>query len=202
MHYTILRYAAIFLFLGLAACSPSEETSAPSHTGGEVAAKMKEMGTMMHHMLGSADSNYDSRFISTMTMHHMGAIRMSKYALATSNRAEIRDLATKMIDAQGSEIDSLRAWNVRWYGKEPMLDDAMMKQDSVVVGMLGPSGNQYDDNFIDAMIEHHSSAIAMAKDALKNAARQELKSMSAAIISSQSAEIDTLKTWRMRWYSH
>ncbi len=65
---------------------------------------------------------------------------------------------------------------------------------------LGPSDAEYDLRFIDAMFLHHQGAIAMAKVAMQNSQRPEIKKLSNAIIDAQSREIADLQTWRKNWY--
>lgn len=50
-----------------------------------------------------------------------------------------------------------------------------------------------DKRFIDRMVPHHRSAVAMAEVALDNAEHQEIKELSKDIISTQEAEITELK---------
>ena len=55
--------------------------------------------------------------------------------------------------------------------------------------------------FLSQMIPHHQGAIDMAKLVPDRAAHQELKDLATGIISSQSAEIDTMNGWLQSWYS-
>ena len=58
----------------------------------------------------------------------------------------------------------------------------------------------YDAQFIDMMIEHHTSAITMAEQALKESERPEIKELAQNIITSQQQEIDQMTAWRTEWY--
>ena len=60
--------------------------------------------------------------------------------------------------------------------------------------MVMQKGKYSDKAFIDAMVPHHQSAIAMAEVALKNAEHEEIIQLSRNIISSQQAEIEELKS--------
>jgi uncharacterized protein (DUF305 family) len=66
--------------------------------------------------------------------------------------------------------------------------------------MPGMSDAPYDAAFIDSMIVHHESAIAMAQQALQQAERPEVKTLAQAIVSAQEAEITQLREWRAAWY--
>lgn len=57
-----------------------------------------------------------------------------------------------------------------------------------------------DQQFIDMMVPHHESAVAMAEIALTRAEHAEIKNLAGAIISAQKGEITKLKDWRMAWF--
>jgi uncharacterized protein (DUF305 family) len=60
--------------------------------------------------------------------------------------------------------------------------------------------DQFDLMFIDMMIPHHASAVAMAQVALTRAEHPELRALAEAIIVSQSAEIEQMQGWREQWF--
>jgi len=58
----------------------------------------------------------------------------------------------------------------------------------------------FDQQFIDMMVPHHESAIAMAEIARERAERPELRALADEIVSAQGAEIVRLTEWRAEWY--
>jgi uncharacterized protein (DUF305 family) len=72
---------------------------------------------MMTMDLGSADAQFDLRFIEAMIPHHDGALVMAKDAIAKSKRPEIRKLAQEILDSQKAEIEQMQAWRKAWYDK-------------------------------------------------------------------------------------
>jgi len=64
------------------------------------------------------------------------------------------------------------------------------------MGMMG----EFDLIFIDMMIPHHESAVAMAEVALVRAEREEIRQLAEDIIASQAAEIEQMREWREAWY--
>ncbi len=62
------------------------------------------------------------------------------------------------------------------------------------------TAGDYDLNFINAMIAHHETAIAMATEAKEKSQKDEIKKMSDDIIKAQSREIEHLKLWKEDWY--
>ena len=58
----------------------------------------------------------------------------------------------------------------------------------------------FDRAFIDMMVPHHESAVAMAQVALALAEHPDLRQMAMDIIVAQEMEISELRTWRKDWY--
>ena len=54
--------------------------------------------------------------------------------------------------------------------------------------------------FIDAMIPHHESAIAMANVALQESEDPEILRIAEDIVNGQELEISQMQAWREEWY--
>lgn len=61
------------------------------------------------------------------------------------------------------------------------------------------TGDEFDKAFISSMIDHHQSAVDMAKLATTNAKHEEIKQLSTTIISAQNTEIGQMKMWQTEW---
>ena len=61
------------------------------------------------------------------------------------------------------------------------------------------SGDEYDKAFIANMIDHHRSAVDMAKLSAKNAKHDEIKQLSSEIIVAQEEEINQMQQWQKAW---
>lgn len=59
-----------------------------------------------------------------------------------------------------------------------------------------------DTHFIEQMIPHHDSAIAMAKLALEKSSNEDIRTLSNNIILSQSKENEMMKAWYKEWTGH
>jgi uncharacterized protein (DUF305 family) len=57
-----------------------------------------------------------------------------------------------------------------------------------------------DSHFIVMMIPHHQGAIAMADLALSRSKRSEIKQLAQAIKTTQTQEIEQMRTWYKQWY--
>lgn len=70
---------------------------------------------MMSADLGTADANFDLRFINGMIPHHEGALDMAKQVLEQSDRPELQQLAQAILSTQQQEIDQMEQWRQDWY---------------------------------------------------------------------------------------
>lgn len=78
-----------------------------------------------------------------------------------------------------------------------------------MAGMMNPAAETealqnasgpFDLAFLDLMIPHHQSAVAMAQTALQYAQHQEIRTLAQQIIDAQQAEIAQMQSWRETWY--
>lgn len=76
----------------------------------------------------------------------------------------------------------------------------MQEMNKMMVHHLGKTDPDYERRFIDMMVPHHEGAIMMARHALENANRPELKEQARKIIEAQEKEIAQFKKWRKEWY--
>ena len=58
----------------------------------------------------------------------------------------------------------------------------------------------FDKAFIDNMIPHHESAIAMAQVVLEESENPEIREIAGAIVDAQEREIKQMTSWRDEWY--
>jgi uncharacterized protein (DUF305 family) len=75
----------------------------------------QKQGMMMNQDLGSADAEFDLRFINAMLPHHEGALMMAQDALSKSQRPEIKKLAQAILTSQQQEIAQMKQWKKDWY---------------------------------------------------------------------------------------
>ena len=104
------------------ALAQAQESKREQHKGhhmalsGDMQKDMQMMNKMMVEHFGEKDDQYEARFIDMMIPHHEGAVMMSEHAVKHANRAELKEMAQKMIKEQQKEIDQLRQWRKEWYG--------------------------------------------------------------------------------------
>jgi hypothetical protein len=79
------------------------------------------------------------------------------------------------------------------------LDDNSTSMTGTVNTLRGKTGDDFDKAFISGMISHHQSATDMAKLAQQNAKHDEVKTLAGNIITAQTAEINQMKEWQLKW---
>ena len=174
--------------------------------GNSIGTTPQEKTDMTHTMSDGSmmGSGIDQHFIVQMIPHHEGAIEMAKIALERSKRSEILSLAKGIIEAQEKEIGNMSAWYKAWYGTAvPEGGMGGMHMD----GMTGDTSElalvstaEFDREFITQMIPHHEMAVMMAQMLQAGTERIEMKQLADQVITSQSREIQMMRSWLESWY--
>src|SRR4051812_49043739 len=153
--------------------------------------------------------NNDVEFIDAMVPHHQLAIDMAQLAEQYATRGEVKGLARDIIRAQQDEINRFEYWRDQItagtpQGPQPtpaMSHDALSEMPGMNVDLDAfVASKDFDRSFIEAMLPHHETAIAMSRAALPNLKRQEVRDMAMDIINFQQIEIDLMTGWLRNWY--
>ena len=159
-------------------------------------------GTGMNDsMMGNSEStsgfsSNDIMFAQMMIPHHQQAVDISTLAETRSTNPEILALAVQIKDAQAPEIKQMTAWlESAGAGMDMGHDMGMggMLTDEQMTALSNASGAEFDKLYLQGMIAHHEGAIQMAQ-MIVGSNNAEAKELAAAIISSQTAEIEKMKT--------
>lgn len=159
-------------------------------------------GTGMNDsMMGNSEStsgfsSNDIMFAQMMIPHHQQAVDMSTLAETRSTNPEILALSAQIKDAQAPEIKQMTAWlESAGAGMDMGHDMGMggMLTDEQMTALSNASGAEFDKLYLQGMIAHHEGAIQMAQ-MIVGSNNAEAKELAAAIISSQTAEIEKMKT--------
>ena len=179
---------------------------------------MPQHDMMMQGMMMAGEKT-DRHFIEMMIPHHEGAVKMADLALKLSKRPEIRQLAESIKRDQTREIAQMKAWYKQWYGtsvpsammnhsdmmdmKKPMGMPMTkpMRMQNMMTGDLKAleSAADFDKAFIQQMIPHHKMALMMSS-MIVDSDRPEMRTLSNAIVQSQSKEIEQMRQWYKTWY--
>ena len=146
----------------------------------------------------------DERFIDAMVPHHQGAIEMAQVALENAEHPEILALAEEIVAAQETEIEQLKAIKQEQFGtSEVSMDKSAEEMEGMGMAMDPQelaTQEPFDKAFIDNMIPHHESAIAMAQVVLEESENPEIREIAGAIVDAQEREIEQMRSWRGEWY--
>ncbi len=143
--------------------------------------------------LGPADRGFDRRYLNAMIAHHRGAMLLAEQAQKITTRTEVASLAAQILQEEPQAIDELYAWKKAWYKDSRPVRDPLIDQ-------LGPSDSTSDLRFLNALIYHHESGIAMAREAKQKSQRGAVLDNADAVISFLSGSASQLKEWRQEWY--
>jgi uncharacterized protein (DUF305 family) len=156
----------------------------------------------MDHSSGMAiETNgqpYDQAFIDNMVPHHEGAVKMARIELAKGRRPDVKKLAARVVSAQNSEIERMKEWRNEWFGDGSTPAEMPMNMAGMDVEAVRDA-NDVDRAFVEMMIPHHESAIAMAIDAKTKGTHAEIRDLAAAIVIDQQREIVQMKAWQDSW---
>jgi uncharacterized protein (DUF305 family) len=154
---------------------------------------------------GSTDSSSgqfndaDVTFAQSMIPHHEQAVEMATMAQEQASSPEVKQLAEKIAAAQGPEIDTMTGWLDDW-GKELSSDSAggMDHSGSDMSGMMSDddmaslgtaTGAEFDQMFLEMMIEHHTGAIETAQTEQQDGENPDAVALAEKIEADQTAEI-------------
>jgi uncharacterized protein (DUF305 family) len=150
-----------------------------------------------NHDIGQHDMHQDMmvrserEFIEHMIPHHEEAVMTAKEVLARGGSTpEIRALAESIVMAQEREIAAMKEWHQAWYGT-PYADLGTYKP--MMRDLSNLRGAELDQVFLEDMIHHHMGAIMMARSVEPFIEREELRTLTEAIIKTQLAEIETMR---------
>lgn len=160
------------------------------------------MDGMDHSSSGGAiETNgqpYDRAFIDNMVPHHEGAVAMAKIVIAKGTRADVEQLAAQVIAAQNSEIQRMKAWRNEWFGDGATPAHMPMSMPGMDVDAVRDA-DDVDRAFVEMMIPHHESAVAMATDAKTKGTHAALRELAATIVTDQRRELAQLRAWARSW---
>ncbi|MFE9437949.1 DUF305 domain-containing protein [Streptomyces sp. NPDC006602] len=145
----------------------------------------------------------DVDFATEMIQHHRQAVEMADLAADRASSQEVKDLATKIKGAQDPEIKTMSGWLTSWGEEVPEdMSSSMPGMDhdmsSSMPGMMGSedmgkldkaSGAEFDEMFLDMMVQHHEGAVEMAKTEKADGKYSPAVKLADGVITAQTAEI-------------
>ena len=175
------------------------------------AAGQAEVSTTEHN-------DADVAFASDMITHHAQALSMVDLTLKRELDPEVQALAEDIRDAQGPEIETMADWLTQWGEDVPEtmrdhvnsghdMGDMSDNMDDMghddMPGMMtsedmdaleNASDAEFQDMWLEMMIDHHEGAIEMAETEQEDGQFKDAVDLAGQIADSQTQEIDTMKS--------
>lgn len=189
----LFGFIALLLAGGLLAACGDDESSSGSGSSGSSS---------------NADFNdADVAFVQGMIPHHEQAVEMAKLADSQAESPEVKDLAMRIEEAQGPEIETMKGFLKDWGksesggGDDMGAGDDMGGDDEMSGGMMSDDemaeleeaeGAEFDELFLTMMTEHHEGAVEMAQTEVDDGKNADAIALAEDIISAQEAEIEEM----------
>jgi uncharacterized protein (DUF305 family) len=197
----ITLLTAVALSFGLAACGDDPD-------GGGNASEEQTAAN------GDVFNNADVTFATDMIPHHAQAIEMVTLTDTRTLDPEVKELADSIREAQAPEVETMVDWLTAWGEEVPEtsidhtnaghdMSDMPSMESSDMPGMMSAddmqalanaSDAEFQDMWLEMMMEHHQGAIEMAKTEQADGKYLDAMSLAESIESSQQAEIEQIKS--------
>lgn len=184
----------------LSACAGDESTAPASGTTATTPADASTATSS-----AEPHNEADVAFAQSMIPHHAQAIEMSDVVLAKDGAdPQVTELAQKIKDAQGPEIETMRSWLQAWGAEVPPTSGGVdhsahgggmpgMMSEEEMAALKEASGSEATRLFLEQMVKHHEGAIAMARTELTQGQNAAAKALAKKIIDDQQAEIAQIR---------
>ncbi len=199
--YLSISALAVAAAIALAGCGSNDNSSTAPSPGTDTSSTADPNQNASDQHNGA-----DVMFTQMMIPHHRQAVEMSEIILAKDSVSpEVHDLATRIEDAQGPEIETMTGWLDSWGVPTDMADSmeghdmggssdmqGMMTEDQI--GELkAADGEAAAKMFLTSMTAHHDGAVEMAQDEIEDGQYPDAIALAEAIMKSQRAEIEEMK---------
>lgn len=202
MRAQVAATLAVTAALTLAACGTDDNASPGSSSSSSSMPGMDDSTapTTAATLTAPVDhSDKDVEFATMMIPHHQQAVEMADMAVEKATNAQVKQLATAIKAAQDPEIKEMSGWLTGW-GKpvpSPGMSHSMpgsgMMTEQEMTDLGKASGPAFDRMWVQMMIKHHQSAVAMAKTEQTSGESAKAIELAKKIETAQNAEIATMQ---------
>lgn len=149
----------------------------------------------------------DKRFIQNMIVHHEQAVWMSDLAPSRASSRDVKELASRISDVQGLEIDAMNRWLSRH--SIPTVNPTAPNHESMdshgsMPGMATQEqlqqlekakGTDFDTLWLRLMIAHHQGALTMAEEVRQKGVDTRVQEIADDVVVEQTDEIHRMQGW-------
>ncbi len=157
---------------------------------------------------GTVFNDADVAFATAMIPHHAEAVQMVVLADGRPLAPEVEALAQQIRDTQVAEVEQMTDWLTDWGEEVPEtsldhvnaghdsdgLDDHGGSHDDAMSALAEASDAEFEELWLEAMIEHHEGAVTMAGTEQEDGANDDVVALAAAIVDSQQDEIEEMRS--------
>lgn len=149
----------------------------------------------------------DKNFVQNMIVHHQQAVWMSDLAPERASSSDVKELASRISDVQGLEIDAMN----RWLSEHtiptvnPTAPDHHtggdhssmpgMATDEQLQQLRDAEGADFDKLWLRLMIAHHQGAITMAEEVRQAGSDVRVQEIADDVVAEQTDEIRHMQAW-------
>ncbi|MEX5236692.1 DUF305 domain-containing protein [Kocuria arenosa] len=151
----------------------------------------------------SAEHNdADVMFAQMMIPHHEQAVQMSEILLGKDSvPGEVRDLAERVVDTQGPEMEQMRAMLAAWEAPASAAEhgghgSGMVDEQGMNRLREAEEGPEAAELYLEQMTAHHEGAIEMARNQVEDGSNPQALELAREIVEAQEAEIAEMDTMR------
>lgn len=146
----------------------------------------------------------DKQFVQDMIVHHQQAVYMAELAPDRASSRDVKELASRIADVQGPEIDMMNRWLSQHavptvnpnaphgHGGGAMPGMATVEQ---LDTLKNANGGRFDRLFLQLMITHHEGALTMADEVRKNGLDIRVQEIADGVTAEQTDEIRRMRSW-------
>ncbi|MEU7764368.1 DUF305 domain-containing protein [Nocardia sp. NPDC049190] len=178
----------------LAGCGSGDSHTMPGMDHGMSSSAVATSGTPTRTDFDNADVT----FLQMMYPHHAQAVDMAQLVPSRSQNQGLLALAAAVERAQAPEMQQITTL-LRSFGKPAPTTDGhaghgmpgMMSVEQMST-LRAASGPDFDRQWLNMMIEHHTGAVAMAETELTAGTNADAQALARTIIANQRTEIDQM----------
>jgi uncharacterized protein (DUF305 family) len=144
--------------------------------------------------------DFELDFLHRMSDQLQTEIVMAQLAEQHAEHHELRDVATTTVNDTSTELRQVKHWSFRWYGWvlwPRMTDEAK----PIVMQIKNEPSDQFDREFLQAMIKRYSGSIEMARPMITQAPHPDARTFAETIVNDRTAKINKMTAMLREWYS-
>ena len=140
------------------------------------------------------DQPIDLTVIDSLVQHQVATRLIANLGLQRAQDSDVRRIALRIAESQVGELQLLRTWRSNWYPNAASTYSAESTQ-SLVAPILAElcTTNDFDRSFLNAMIAHDQTGIALVQAAIPQIEHEELRTSLSTYIENTKSELRSMQ---------